>query len=103
MPPAAFRRTASRFGPRSSPRGSRGSRRVLLRAAAGERRRVGRLDPELGRVDDALAHVAVHDLGHLVRAARRELVDAAEAVDDERAARPSRASASAIVRTSAAE
>ena len=38
-------------------------RRVLLRAAAGERRRVGRLDPELGRVDDAVADVAVDDLG----------------------------------------
>ena len=87
-PPAAFSSTASRFGPRSSPaRIAADLRGVLLRAAAGERRRVGRLDPELARVDHAVAHVAVDDLGHQVRPARRELVDPAEAVHDERAAR----------------
>ncbi len=46
-----------------------------------------RLDPELARVDHPLAHLAVDDLETEVRPARRELVDATEAVHDERAAR----------------
>jgi hypothetical protein len=62
--------------------------RVLLRAASGQVGRVGRLEPELGRVDHALVNRRIDDLADLVRAARRELVDAGEPVDDERPPRP---------------
>src|SRR5689334_12094524 len=41
--------------------------RVLLRGAAAQLLRVAALEAELGAVDDALDHLAAHDLAHLVR------------------------------------
>ena len=60
---------------------------VLRRSPAAELRRVTALDAELQWVDLALSHVAVDDLAHEIRPDGGELVDAAGAVHDERAAR----------------
>src|SRR5439155_2328499 len=62
--------------------------RVLLRGAALELGGVAGLDAELGRIDRALVDGAVDDLADEVGTGGRELVDAAEAVHDERATRP---------------
>ena len=70
--PASTSRIASAFSAGEPPRSSSGSQRSIPSSSGSIVR---------------LAHPSVHDLAHVVRAARRQLVDAAGAVDDERAAR----------------
>ena len=60
-------------------------RSVLLRGAAGELAWLAARNAEVERVDLALSHLPVGDLVDEVRSDRRELVDAARSVDDERA------------------
>ena len=62
-------------------------RRILLGSAARKLRRVAPSDPELGRVDHALANLTVGDLEDEIRPRWRQLVDAVRTVYDERAVR----------------
>ena len=73
--PAAFRRIASRLAAVRSGEHVADRLRVLGRRAAAELGRVAARDPELERIDHALAHLAVDDLADVVRAGGRELVD----------------------------
>ena len=85
--PAALSRIASRGPPPAPAKTSRIGLGVLRRRAAAEIFGPAPLDSQLLRVDRPFAHPPACDLAHLVRAARRQLVDPAGAVDDERALR----------------
>ena len=81
IPPAALRMTAERWPP-SAPASTSRSACACRRVAAAQLGRVAALDAEVERIELVLAHAAVLDLADEVRPARRELVDAARAVDD---------------------
>ena len=83
--PAALRRTAERCAAVRAVEDRPDLRGVRRRVAAAQLCRVAARHAELERVDLVLAHRARRHLADEVRPARRELVDPAGAVDDERA------------------